>query len=186
MPLKNNHLFLCALNMGYNTGKDFVYPDDYRDNLANYHELTRQVDDQCRKLSSNSEASCRFHTDWLNMMYPRQKVAKNLLRHDGIVFMSIDDGEEPALRLVCDEIFGEENFMTCFIWKSRQNKDNRTVNGASVDHEYVICFGNRIRGDERDRSQYSNPDNDPRGDWASANMIGIATADRRPTFTMIW
>ena len=70
-----------------------------------------------------------------------------------------------------NEIFGEENFLASFIWKSRQNKDNRSVTGASVDHEYVLCYGNRIRGSARDRSQYSNPDGDPRGDWASANML---------------
>ena len=113
-------------------------------------------------------------------MYPRLKVAKNLLRNDGIAFVSVDDGELPNIRLLADEIFGEENFLACFVWKSRQNKDNRTVNGASIDHEYVVCYGNKIRGDERDKRQYSNPDDDPRGDWASANMVGTATADRRP------
>ena len=164
----------------YNTGKDFVYPDNYKDNLRNYLELTNQIDNTGQKLSSNSETSGRFHTDWLNMMYPRLKVAKNLLCNDGLVFVSIDDGEKSTLRLLCDEVFGQENFLACFIWKSRQNKDNRTINGASIDHEYVICYGNRVRGDERDKSQYSNPDDDPRGDWASANMVGIATADRRP------
>ena len=171
---------LIYIDPPYNTGNDFVYPDDYSDNLTNYFVLTGQIDDQSQQLSSNSEASGRFHTAWLNMMYPRLKAARNLLRHDGLVFMSIDDGELSTLRLLSDKIFGEENFLACFIWKSRQNKDNRTVNGASIDHEYVLCYGNKIRGDERKKSQYSNPDNDPRGDWASANMVGIATADRRP------
>ncbi len=171
---------LIYIDPPYNSGKDFVYPDDFHDNIQNYLELTGQVDSESRKLTSNTETSGRFHTDWLNMMYPRLKAAKNLLLHDGIIFVSIDDGKISALRLICDEVFGEENFLACFIWKSRQNKDNRSVNGASVDHEYMICYGNRIRGDERDKSQYSNPDNDPRGDWASANMVGIATADRRP------
>ena len=171
---------LIYIDPPYNTGHDFVYPDDYRDNIRHYLEITGQITDTSQKLSSNTDASGRFHTAWLKMMYPRLKVAKNLLRQDGIAFISIDDGELSALRLLTDEIFGEENFLACFIWKSRQNKDNRTVNGASVDHEYVVCYGNKIRGDERDKSQYSNPDNDPRGDWASANMVGIATADRRP------
>ena len=170
---------LIYIDPPYNTGKDFVYPDDYRDNIQNYLELTRQVEGG-RKISSNTEASGRFHTDWLNMMYPRMKLARNLLRHDGVIFISIDDGELPGLRLAANDVFGEENFLACFIWKSRQNKDNRTVTGASVDHEYVLCYGNSIRGDTRDLSQYSNPDGDPRGDWASANMVGIATADRRP------
>ena len=171
---------LIYIDPPYNTGKDFVYPDDYRDNIRNYLELTGQIDGENRKLSSNTETSGRFHTDWLNMMYPRLKLARHLLRHDGIIFISIDDGELSTLRLVADEIFGEENFLACFVWKSRQNKDNRTVTGASVDHEYIICYGGKIRGDERDQSQYTNPDNDSRGDWASANMVGIATADRRP------
>ena len=171
---------LIYIDPPYNTGKDFVYPDDFRDNLRNYLELTGQIDGENRKLSSNTDASGRFHTDWLNMIFPRLKLARNLLRDDGVIFVSIDDGELPALRLAANEIFGEENFLACFVWKSRQNKDNRTVTGASVDHEYLACYGKRIRGDARDISLYSNPDGDTRGDWTSANMVGIATADRRP------
>jgi adenine-specific DNA-methyltransferase len=171
---------LIYIDPPYNTGGDFVYPDDFRDSIKNYLELTGQIDNERRKASSNTESSGRFHTEWLNLMYPRLKVAKTLLRRDGAIFVSIDDGELPSLRFVMNDVFGEENFLANFIWKSRQNKDNRTITGASVDHEYVLCYGNRIRGSARDRSQYSNPDGDPRGDWASANMVGIATADRRP------
>ena len=176
---------LIYIDPPYNTGNDFVYPDDFQDNIGNYQKLTGWRNDAGEKISSlaslkNAENSGRFHTNWLNMIYPRLKLARNLLRIDGVVFVSIDDGELPSLRLVMNEIFGEENFIACFIWKSRQNKDNRTVNGASTDHEYVLCYGNSIRGSARDRSQYTNPDNDPRGDWASANMVGIATVDRRP------
>ena len=171
---------LIYIDPPYNTGKDFVYPDDYRDNMRNYLELTGQTDGDNRKLSSNTEASGRFHTAWLNMMYPRLKLAKNLPRQDGLIFVSLDDGELPALHLAMDEIFGEENFLATFIWKSRQNKDNRTVTGASIDHEYLICYGNSIRGAARDSSQYANTDGDPRGDWTSANMVGIATASQRP------
>ena len=170
---------LIYIDPPYNTGKDFVYPDNFQDNIKNYLELTGQTEGG-QKISSNAEASGRFHTDWLNMLYPRLKLARNLLRRDGVIFVSIDDGEMPGLRIAMNEVFGEENFLACFIWKSRQNKDNRTVTGASEDHEYVLCYGNMIRGAARDRSQYSNPDGDPRGDWASANMVGIATADRRP------
>ncbi|MHB1678685.1 MAG: site-specific DNA-methyltransferase [Sulfuriferula sp.] len=170
---------LIYIDPPYNTGKDFVYPDNFQDNIKNYLELTGQVEGG-RKISSNTEASGRFHTDWLNMMYPRLKLARNLLRRDGTLFISIDDGELPRLRIAADDIFGEENFLASFVWKSRQNKDNRTVTGASVDHEYIVCYGNSIRGATRDRSQYLNPDSDPRGDWTSANMVGIATADRRP------
>jgi len=170
---------LIYIDPPYNTGKDFVYPDNFQDNIKNYLELTGQTEGG-QKVSSNTEASGRFHTDWLNMMYPRLKLARNLLRRDGTVFISIDDAELPRLRMVADDVFGEENFLACFIWKSRQNKDNRTVTGASVDHEYIVCYGNSIRGAARDRTQYSNPDGDLRGDWTSANMVGIATADRRP------
>src|SRR5450830_1416253 len=115
---------LIYIDPPYNTGKDFVYPDNFQDNIKNYLELTGQVEGG-RKISSNTEASGRFHTDWLNMMYPRLKLARNLLRNDGIIFISIDDGEVSRLRIAADDVFGEENFLACFIWKSRQNKDNR-------------------------------------------------------------
>ena len=170
---------LIYIDPPYNTGKDFVYPDTFQDSIKNYLELTGQMEEGAR-ISSNTEASGRFHTAWLNMMYPRLKLAKHLLQRDGVIFISIDDGELPALRFAVDDIFGEENFLACFVWKSRQNKDNRTITGASVDHEYLVCYGKRVRGDDRDSSQYSNPDGDLRGDWSSANMVGIATADRRP------
>lgn len=171
---------LIYIDPPFNTGKDFVYPDNFQDNIKNYLDLTGQVDGNGRKLASNTEASGRFHTDWLNMMYPRLKLARNLLRDDGVIFISIDDGELPGLRLAANDVFGEENFLAIFIWKSRQNKDNRTLTGASIDHEYIVCYGNSIRGAGRNLGQYTNPDNDQRGDWASANMVGIATVDRRP------
>ena len=163
----------------YNTGNDFVYADDFADPLARYKEVTAQT------TKSNPETMGRFHTNWLNMMYPRLRLAANLLRDDGIIFISIDDGEVTNLRRLCDEVFGEENFVAQFIWKCRQNKDNRNISGVSVDQEYIICyskqFGNRVfRGTERKIEQYKNPDNDPRGPWTSANMVGLATADARP------
>lgn len=163
----------------YNTGNDFVYADDFADPLARYKEVTAQT------TKSNPETMGRFHTNWLNMMYPRLRLAANLLRDDGVIFISIDDGEVTNLRRLCDEVFGEENFIAQFIWKCRQNKDNRNISGVSVDQEYIICyskqFGNRVfRGTERKVEQYKNPDNDPRGPWTSANMVGLATADARP------
>ena len=163
----------------YNTGNDFVYADDFADPLARYKEVTAQT------TKSNPETMGRFHTNWLNMMYPRLRLAANLLRDDGVIFISIDDGEVTNLRKLCDEVFGEENFVAQFIWKCRQNKDNRNISGVSVDQEYIICyskqFGNRVfRGTERKIEQYKNPDNDPRGPWTSANMVGLATADARP------
>jgi adenine-specific DNA-methyltransferase len=95
----------------YNTGKDFVYPDDFQDNIENYLSLTGQLDGEGRKISTNAETSGRFHTDWLNMMYPRLKLARNLLCDTGASFISIDDNEVANLRSICDQIFGEENFL---------------------------------------------------------------------------
>lgn len=163
----------------YNTGNDFVYEDDFADPLARYREITKQT------TKSNPETMGRYHTNWLNMMYPRLKLAANLLRDDGVIFISIDDNEVDNLKKLCNEAFGEENFVAQLIWRSRQNKDNRNISGASIDHEYVVCYtkqcGQRVfHGTERKTDQYSNPDDDSRGPWTSANMVGLATADARP------
>ena len=163
----------------YNTGNDFVYADDFADPIARYREVTQQT------TKSNPETMGRYHTNWLNMMYPRLRLAANLLRDDGVIFISIDDNEVTNLRRLCDEVFGEENLVAQFIWQSRQNKDNRNISGVSIDHEYILCytkqFGHRVfTGTDRKTEQYKNPDNDPRGPWTSANMVGLATADARP------
>jgi adenine-specific DNA-methyltransferase len=123
----------------YNTGKDFVYKDDFRDNIRNYQMLTGQIDSDGRKMSSNPESSGRYHTDWLNMIYPRIKLARNLLREDGLIFISIDDHEVDSLRRVCAEIFGEENFIAQFIWNTEGHTDNQF--DVKVNHEYVLLFG---------------------------------------------
>src|SRR6185437_12816621 len=157
----------------YNTGNDFIYPDNYTESVQTYLEYTGQVDADGKRFGTNTDTEGRFHSKWLNMMYPRLNLARNLLRNDGIIFISIDDHEAPRLRILADDIFGEENFIAQLVWKSRQNKDDRAVNGVSTDHEYVLCYGNRLRGDARKVEQYSNPDNDPRGDWTSGNMVGL-------------
>lgn len=169
----------------YNTGKDFVYPDNYHDSIENYKAITGQTDEEGNRISTNTEASGRFHTDWLNMMYPRLRLARNLLTDDGVIFISIDDNEVDNLRKICDEIFGEDNFVCQFIWKSRQNKDNRNISGVSVDHEYILCYSKiqdirALKGCERNLSAYSNPDNDPRGLWTSGNMVGLLPESQRP------
>ena len=167
----------------YNTGKDFIYPDNYRDNIANYLELTGQSDSG-RKMGTNTETSGRYHTNWLNMMYPRLKLARNLLREDGVIFISIDDTEVANLRKLCDEIFGEENFMACFTWQRRKMADSRNENRVSTDHEYTLCYGktlaSQFKGNDIDKTKYSNPDNDPRGDWFSADLTGVANQSERP------
>lgn len=168
----------------YNTGKDFVYKDNFHDNVKNYLQLTGQVDNDGNKISTNTDKSGRYHTDWLNMMYPRLKLARNLLKEEGVIFISIDDNEVHNLRKICDEIFGEDNFIGEFIWHSRQNVDSRSLNGASIDHEYVLCYlkssSARIVGKSIDKNKYKNPDNDPRGPWMSSAMDGVATQDQRP------
>lgn len=130
---------LIYIDPPYNTGKDLVYPDDYRDNMRNYLELTGQTDTGGRKLSTNTEASGRFHTDWLNMMYPRLKLARNLLRDDGVFLVSIDDGELANLRSMCDALFGEENLVETFVWESifRPSNISRTTRKNA---EFVLCY----------------------------------------------
>jgi adenine-specific DNA-methyltransferase len=109
---------LIYIDPPYNTGKDFVYPDNYKDSIKNYLELTGQVEGG-QKIGTNVESSGRFHTDWLNMMYPRIRLAKDLLRDDGVLIASVDDGELDNLRMVCAEVFGEENLIVQVIWRKR-------------------------------------------------------------------
>lgn len=129
---------LIYIDPPYNTGKDFIYPDNFQNSIQNYMELTGQVEGG-RKISTNTEASGRFHTDWLNMMYPRLKLARTLLREDGIIFVSIDDGEVENTRRILSEIFGEENFIATFIWKRKAGGGDDSGHVAA-EHEYVICF----------------------------------------------
>ncbi|MBK7033767.1 MAG: site-specific DNA-methyltransferase [Ignavibacteria bacterium] len=117
--------------------KDFVYPDNFQDNIKNYLQITGQTGEGGKKLSSNTEASGRFHTDWLNMMYPRLKLAKNLLKNDGIIFISIDDAEVAHLRIACDDIFGEENFVAELVWEGANKNDAKQV---GIVHEYVLVY----------------------------------------------
>jgi adenine-specific DNA-methyltransferase len=169
----------------YNTGKDFVYKDNFTQDKAEYDEESGNVDEEGGRLVSNPDSNGRYHSDWLSMMYPRLKLARNLLKDDGVIFISIDDGEVHNLRKMCDEVFGEKSFVSELVWKSRQNKDNRNATGVSVDHEHVVVYckdsGFRsIRGAERNLKQYTNPDNDCRGQWASGNMVGLLPQDQRP------
>jgi adenine-specific DNA-methyltransferase len=122
----------------YNTGKDFVYKDNFKENIKNYLELTGQVDSEGNRLSTNSETNGRYHSDWLNMMYPRLKLARNLLKDDGVIFISIDDNEVANLRKICDEIFGEDNFVAQYIHKNNSSKNQATL--VSVSTEYFYCY----------------------------------------------
>jgi len=133
----HNKIKMIYIDPPYNTGKDFVYPDNYKEGLASYLEFTKQVDEEGRKISTNSDTDGRYHSNWLNMMYPRLKLARNLLTDDGVIFMSIDDHEQPHLRKVLDEIFGEGNFAGQIIWKNSSKNDQDYV---SVQHEYFIAY----------------------------------------------
>lgn len=123
----------------YNTGKDFIYPDKYSETLETYLQYTEQKDAEGKRFSTNQETDGRFHSKWINMMYPRLFLARNLLRDDGVIFISIDDNEISNLRKICDEIFGEENFVESFIWRSRQGKGSTSVETATI-HEYIFCY----------------------------------------------
>ena len=122
----------------YNTGKDFVYPDNYKDNMKNYLEITGQLNDEGGKKSTNSETSGRYHTDWLNMMYPRLRLARNLLTDDGVIFISIDDNEVDNLIKICDEIYGSANFIAQIIRNTNSSKNQSLY--VSVSHEYCIIY----------------------------------------------
>ncbi|MBL8036706.1 MAG: site-specific DNA-methyltransferase [Nitrospira sp.] len=128
---------LIYIDPPYNSGKDFVYPDNFQDSIQNYLELTGQTDKGGKKLFSNTEASGRFHTDWLNMMYPRLKLARNLLRDDGVIFISIDDAEVAHLRIVCDDVFGAENFVAEIVWEGANKNDAKQI---GIVHEYVVVY----------------------------------------------
>lgn len=171
---------LIYIDPPYNTGNDFVYPDNYKNSFGNYLNLTGQSGGDGEILTSDREISGRFHTNWLNMIYPRLALAKEFLSDDGVIAISIDDGEVSSLQKILQEIFGESNNVSTLIWKSRQNKDNRPEKGVSNDHEFILVYGGSFRGEERKIDQYSNNDQDERGPWVSANMVGLATADRRP------
>lgn len=127
----------------YNTGSDFIYPDNYSENLETYLEYTGQVDGEGRKFSTNVETDGRFHSKWMNMMYPRLFLAKNLLREDGVIFISIDDNEVKNLRAICDEVFGEENFVDCIIWKKRYGGGAKEKYLVTL-HEYVLFYAKNL------------------------------------------
>ena len=123
----------------YNTGKEFIYPDNYHDNLDTYLEYTHQKGEDGKKFSVNADTSGRYHTNWLNMMYPRLKLARNLLKDDGVIFISIDDHEVANLRKMCDEIFGEDNFVSEFIWEKKKKPSFLHKNIGKLS-EYIICY----------------------------------------------
>lgn len=173
----------------YNTGKDFVYPDNYREGLKSYLEFTKQVDEGGKKLSTNSDQAGRYHSNWLTMMYPRLKLARNLLTSDGVVFITIDDVEVAHLRKVADEVFGEANFVANVVWQKKYTRAN-DARWFSDNHDHVLCYA-RSKADmtlnlvPRDASQltaYKNPDGHPKGRW-KATPLHAKSGSNTSSFT---
>ena len=168
---------LIYIDPPYNTGNDFIYPDDYKDPLGRYLELTGQADAAGNLLISNPETSGRYHSAWLSMMYPRLFLARQLLREDGVIFVSIDDHEVHNLRLLMNEVFGEENFIATVIWHKIFSPKN-TARHFSEDHDYVIVYARSaevwrpslLPRTEKADARYENLDNDPRGPWSSGDL----------------
>lgn len=162
---------LIYIDPPYNTGKDFVYPDNFQDNIQNYLELTGQTNGKV-KISTNTETSGRYHTDWLNMIYPRLKLARDLLSKDGVIFISVDDVEQDNLKKVCSEIFGEENFVSTITWEKRYSPQN-AVQWFSEAHDFILVYAfskndwqpNLLMRSNEMNARYRNLDDDPRGDW---------------------
>ena len=177
---------LIYIDPPYNTGSDsFIYPDRFQESKEEYLRRINDLADDGTLMREgfflkNSKESGHFHSNWLSMMLPRLYIARNLLREDGVIFVSCDDNEAHNLRCLMNEVFGEENFLGTLIWKSRHNVDSRNKSGLSQDHEYLLVYGQKVSGQEIDESKYTNPDNDPRGPWMSDNMVGLATKDQRP------
>ena len=161
----------------YNTGNDFVYEDDFAESTSEYLANSGQFDEQGRRLVTNTESNGRFHTDWLNMIYPRLKVARDLLTEDGVIFISIDDHEVDNLKKVCNEIFGERNFVAQLVWERAFSPKN-DARFISNSHDYILMFAKdidsfvigRLARTEEANARYSNPDNDPRGVWMSSDI----------------
>lgn len=161
----------------YNTGKDFIYPDRYAENLQTYLAYTGQASDEGYRFTTNPDTDGRFHSRWLNMMYPRLFLAKNLLRDDGVIFVSIDDAEVNNLKALMNEIFGEENTLGTIIWKKKTNGNN--MGHIPPVHDYIVAYAKNALespllgfklSDEYIQDTYKNPDNDSRGPWTTMDM----------------
>jgi adenine-specific DNA-methyltransferase len=175
---------LIYIDPPYNTGNDFIYEDDFAENSESYLLRSNQRDESGVRLIANPESNGRFHSDWLTMIYPRLRLAKNLLSDDGAIFISIDDGELDNLRKVCAEIFGEDNFIVQIIWKKRSTPPNDKVIGSN--HDYILGYAKnaaRVVLKSRERSaeqldRYKNPDNHPKGPWSRGDLMANVKGGR--------
>ncbi|MEN4903172.1 site-specific DNA-methyltransferase [Luteimonas sp. TWI1437] len=168
---------LIYIDPPYNTGRDFIYDDDFSKDAESYLIESNQVDEQAGRLVANTEANGRFHSDWLSMIYARIRLARNLLKDDGVVFISIDDNEVDNLRKACSEVFGEDNFVAQIIWQKVYAPKN-TADWFSEDHDYVLVYAKnkqswrpqKLARTPEMEARYKNPDNDPRGPWKASDM----------------
>lgn len=161
----------------YNTGNEFIYPDNFSETLDTYLAYSGQSDEAGKRFSTNADTGGRYHSSWLSMMYPRLFLARNLLREDGAIFISIDDHEVAHLRNLCDQIFGEENFIASVIWQRVYSPKN-SARFFSEDHDYILVYARNaeiwqptlLPRTEEANARYTNPDNDPRGPWKSSDL----------------
>lgn len=175
-----NSVKMIYIDPPYNTGNDFVYADNFSDSIVNYKKIIGET------AKSNAETAGRYHTNWLNMMLPRLKLARVLLKQDGVIFISIDDNEVTNLRKLCDEVFGEDNFVANIIWERAYAPINLKKH-FSENHDYCLCYAKNIEKlvcnglprPESTNAKYSNPDNDPRGLWRTDNLsVGPAIEEK--------
>lgn len=168
---------LIYIDPPYNTGRDFIYSDDFREDVESYLRQSKQTDAAGGRLVANTEANGRFHSDWLSMLYARLRLARKLLKDDGVIFISIDDNEVDNLRKVCNEVLGESNFVAQIIWQKVYSPKN-TADWFSEDHDYLLVYARekslwrpqKLARTEEMEARYKNPDNDPRGSWKAENM----------------
>ena len=176
----HNKIRMIYIDPPYNTGKDFVYPDNYKEGLQSYLEFTKQVDEEGRKVSTNSDTDGRYHSNWLNMMYPRLKLARNLLTDNGVIFISIDDHEQDNLKKICNEIFGENSYVATFPWRKRTAKSDVPY-GVSQDFEWMLAYAKRdfIAGQDIERKYYTTPDY-PKDRWRLSDLTTQKLESQRP------
>lgn len=173
---------LIYIDPPYNTGNDLIYEDDFAEELTSYFQRSNQTDDAGNRMVANTDSNGRFHSDWMTMIYPRLKLARNLLREDGAIFISIGDNEVANLKKICDELYGEANYVGTFVWRRRASSAlaDRLV---STDHEYVVVYqkGNFTSlGIPKDFNNYANPDGDPRGPWVAGDLTVGMGKELRP------
>lgn len=173
----------------YNTGKDFIYEDDFAEDVDAYKVRTNQEDEDGNRLVANSASNGRFHSDWLGMIYSRLRLARNLLAEDGAIFISIDDGEVANLRRLCDEVFGESNFVADAIWRSKDNSNN-DAKKFSLDHNHTLIYSKSDQwlpariSDEKKQTHFKNPDNDPKGPYFDGNPLNSPNYRENLVYTL--